>query len=156
MSTLLEAIDFLNVQQQELCDSAQELIDGYWGWFTEENNRISTERANGLTDKSVAKHAPVLSFVKSGSAKKPYLMWRVFDASPIRKVNPKYSGYIPMPKTGNYLEYLSKKCTWEASHATELEKQLSIIREEINGLNQAIVRLRAAERKIQKLNSIHQ
>jgi len=152
MQQLEESIQYLQIQQEELLDKADELISSYWAWFTDCNRTIMEQRNVGISEAKIGMFAPVIQRKKSGEGTKPYIMWRKFDASSIRKLNPKYSIFIKPGFDGDYMAAL-KKATWEQERAMALEVKLNQIRMAVNTLHESAVKMRSVKRKIDKVNN---
>ncbi|WP_240224676.1 conjugative transfer protein MobI(A/C) [Rheinheimera hassiensis] len=149
MQQLEESIQYLQIQQEELLDKADELISVYWAWFTDCNRTIKEQRNAGLTDALSGMYAPVIQRKKSGEGIKPYIMWRKFEPSSIRRLNPKFSKAIKPGFDGGYMTAL-KKATWEQERAMSLEVKLNQLRLAVNALQSSIVKMRSVKRKIEK------
>lgn len=162
--------DALNSVLQEIASQREQLISeiaqhnsAYWDWFQAENEQVLKLRASGLTDKRPAHIAPVLEKRVSGKKKsndsqadgqvetsytpKYYLIWKLFNNSGYRKANKHASVHIPVANPDKIVSVIGKKCTWEFEKFCEVEAKLAPLRVELDGLHDAEIKLRAAQRK---------
>lgn len=113
-----------------------------------------------MTTEQPAHIAPVLELKKSGAKKnaggalegnytsKYYINWKLFDDSSYRRFNRRASRHISVSKPENIISVVGKYCTWDFHMFCETEKQLALLRIELDGLHEAEIKIRAAQRKL--------
>lgn len=154
----------ISSQRIDLLHNASGIICTYWDWFAEQNNAIYHQRAAGLSSLPQAYVAPVLEKKSSGQkkrigesiknspldsyAEKYYLIWKLFDNSNYRRVNPRASKPIRVADPDKTIAIVGKYCTWEYEKFCDAELRLGALRIALNGLHDAEIRVRAAYRKI--------
>lgn len=156
----------ISTQRIDLLNQASGIICTYWDWFAEQNNTIYHQRAAGLSSLSQAYVAPVLEKRSSGQkkrtgesiensaldsyAEKYYLVWKLFDNSNYRRVNPHASKPIRVADPDKTIAIVGKYCTWEYEKFCDAELRLGALRIVLNGLHDAEIRVRAAYRKMNR------
>jgi hypothetical protein len=128
------------------------LMDGYWVWFQAQCKTVWAAKANG-EDVEAGRLAPLIERKQSGETKKVYLRWKLFGGDNLRKhLNKSISTGIAPSATADHSKQIKLKGTWEVPRALELEKKLVPIRLAMEGLHEARVRLKAAERKLNRVS----
>lgn len=125
-----------------LAEEARELFDSFWIDFTTQNKKIIIQRANGDRELKVSRLAPMLERKKTAGTEKIYLSWRIYDASPLRKKNPKLSRRLNPNDTVNYSKgHLKKECVdWDMEKVWELENNMRRLREQFEFLHKTYVK----------------
>jgi hypothetical protein len=163
-----EIFSLLDSQQQSLASEKDAIVERtrlrisqYWDWFNEQNTRIANLRKTGNTTFKTSNIAPVIEVRErgNGSTEADYnnvsILWKNHNPQ-FRKNLRKKTGanrHASKPlhtKNSNYIiSILQKRCTWDADKAIEFETYLQQVRIAINGLHQAIMRLRSAKRMLE-------
>lgn len=132
--------------------AATVLADSYWEWFRKSCKEAWAAKNSG-EDVKPGKVAPAIDKKKSGQGHVYYLKWRMWGGDFTRKNNKSIGRDIGSSNEADYTRHLIKACSWELNKALELESRLIPIRAEISALREAIVRIRAGQRKISKLTT---
>jgi K+/H+ antiporter YhaU regulatory subunit KhtT len=149
----------LLTQKESLRVKAKMLVGEYWEWFTNENKNISKLRRVGMTDLNVSSIAPVVEARKSGESNAVYIVWKnhsaTFRARLKNRVGKKKNASIPIHAytSRTIPAIIQSRCGWETSKALEYEAKFELIRTALKGLHESEVKLRAASRRINKLNA---
>lgn len=154
------ALHEISVQRDDLIAEISYVISGYWDKFVNKNIFINQQRKIGMTSEQPAHIAPVLELKKSCSRKPPsgapenyyiskyYINWKLFDDSSYRRFNRHASRHISVSKPENIINVVGKYCTWDFHMFCETEKKLALLRIELDGLHEAEIKIRAAQRKL--------
>lgn len=156
----------ISTQRIDVINQASIILSDYWDWFAEQNNAIYHQRAAGLSSLAQAYVAPVLERKSSGQkkritessanspldsyAEKYYLVWKLFDNSNYRRVNPRASKPIRIADPDKTIAIVGKHCTWEYEKFCEAELKLGALRILLDGLHDAEIRIRSAYRKMNR------
>ncbi len=127
-----------------------ELMDDYWEWFTIQCKAVMQAKARG-EDMPAGRVAPVMEKKKSGDSKKTYIKWKDFGGQRLRQKNPNMSFDFVKAATEDYRAVIKSRSSWEMATALELEEKLIPLRLQITGLHAAEVKLRATQRKLNKI-----
>lgn len=132
--------------------AATALSDSYWEWFRKSCKDAWAAKNRG-EDVNLGKVAPAIMKKKSGQGYVHYLRWRLWGGDFARRSNKSIGRDIGTANQSDYKSELIKACSWELTKALELEEKLIPIRAEICAMREAIVRLRAGQRKLSKLTT---
>jgi hypothetical protein len=152
-------VNNLLTQKESLRVFAKMLVGEYWDWFTNENKNISKLRKVGMTDLNISSIAPVVEARKSGESTSIYIIWKnhsaTFRSRLKNKAGKKLNASIPLHAYASRTipATIRSKCGWETNKALEYEAKFELIRTALKGLHESEVKLRAASRRINKLNA---
>lgn len=169
----IEQLDPLSTVEQRLTETlalrdslamqAKALCDDYWGWFTEQNSKISHLRKVGETTHHCSKVAPVVERKKyktqDGHVESVYICWKIHSKTFRKRLGPTMGkGKNPSLNLHRYAvrdvrSTLEEKLTWDKKRALALESKFILLRQSIDGLQKAASKLRNTRKQLIRLQT---
>ncbi len=151
-----DTLNLLAEEKQFVIDQISAIIAVYWSWFKLENKRILEKRKAGLSSTAQSTIAPVLEkrnrnnngdSMDVPAIVKHYVLWKQFDNSAYRSINPHASTYIKVAKPENIIKVVGKKCTWDYEQFVETEKKLAPLRQILDAIHRTEITVISEQRK---------
>lgn len=151
-----DMLNHLAKEKQCVIDQISAIIADYWSWFKLENKTLLEKRKAGLSSTLQSTIAPVLEkrnrnnngdSMDVPAIVKHYVLWKQFDNSAYRSINPRASTYIKVAKPENIVKIVGKKCSWDYAQFVETEKKLAPLRHLLDSIHTIEITLITEQRK---------